>query len=213
MHFNLKNWASLVNGIFYGELYQNIDHQLDFILTSFSFIRIILPFHELSMIDAYHWLFIIEFFLIYAIGIVRNWDIEGITFGLCFILVFGGFLYWAAPAFGPFIFRPDIDVLKSQKFMLDYYSSYLASSGLLYEPKDFAAPLAAMPSLHIAHGTFFLLFSRKKNRPLAIFCGFLLFYFIVEASALGWHFLIDFPVGVGLTLIALHAAKKAGYDV
>ena len=213
VHFNIKNWSGLINNNNFDEYYYNIDQYFSWILNLFSFVRIFLGFDYLSTIDAYHILFGLEFLGVYLWCFFRKKDVEGVSFGIGFILIIGAFFYCATPAFGPFIFRSDLNVFKIQTLMFNYYASYLSSLGLSYRPEFFVAPLAAMPSLHIAHSYFFFSLMKKENSYIKWFSGILVFYFFIEAVSLGWHYLSDLLMGVVLATIAYRVTIKVGYYV
>lgn len=213
VHFNIKNWSALINNNNFDEYYYKIDQYFLWILQLFSFLRIILGFDYLSTLDAYHILFGLEFLGIYVWCFFRKKDVEGVSFGIGFILVFGALFYCITPAFGPFIFRSDLNVFKIQTFMFNYYASYLSSLGSYYHPEFFIAPLAAMPSLHIAHSYFIFSLMKKEKWYFKWITGVLVFYFCIEAVSLGWHYLSDLLVGAILAIVAYRFTIKVGYYV
>ncbi len=66
----------------------------------------------------------------------------------------------------------------------------------------FISGLAAMPSLHLAHATVFLIYSMSLNIYFKILFVLSWIIFFIDSMALGWHYFIDIPVGVLLGVLA-----------
>lgn len=211
LHFNFKAWMPLVNGRSYDEAFQAVDELFWPVVAAFSWLRgaiaDILPW---NLNRAYHSLFVLMFFVAFSAHALcdRPEKQRQLVLGVCLILLAGGLMYWIAPAVGPFIYREGLnpDSTRSQHYMM-YLFHGVVSSGEL-PPGYFTAPLAAMPSLHVAHALFFTLFAARSLRWL--FWAFLplLLWIVLESVATGWHYLIDLPVGAGLALVVLVLIRR-----
>ena len=124
-------------------------------------------------------------------------------YGIALILMLGGVSYWAFPALGPFVFRgggsPFADA--QQQYMLHAWISARRSGS--YPAAFFVIPLAAMPSLHVAHSVHFTLRAMASRRLtwLAKLYVPLTAFIFAEAWLSGWHYLLDLPAGLALSAL------------
>jgi hypothetical protein len=206
LHFNFKAWMPLVNGRLYDDAYQGIDLRLAPVVDSFLAARTFVAAHApFNVNPLYHGLFVGMFFLstsVHALADTPRRQREFIL-GLCLILLLGGVGYWAAPAVGPFVHRQGLNPIsvEVQRGMLAMFDHVRETRSL--PPGYFAAPPAAMPSLHIGHALFMLLFAVRSARWLALLYVPVFGWFVVESVAAGWHYLIDLPVGAALAIFCL----------
>lgn len=209
LHFNFKAWIPLVNPALYDTLYLNCDDNLRAIVSSFFWVR--RQIATLGNVDfAYHRLFVGMFFVSMAAHSV--WDTtlgqRRLVMGLCLILLAGGISYWIAPALGRFLFEPGMNAAASetQRNMLRQWHELRATG--VFPANYFVAPLAAMPSLHIAHAVLFTVHARAISKTL--FVVFFLFtgWFVVESVASGFHYLIDLPMGGLLMWVCFSLSRR-----
>lgn len=211
LHFNFKLWAQLANPNRYDTLYATIDQALsplvlgiDFLNLGFAPLKAILP-------NAYHDVFIAMFLVTFlCLAAVRRISaFRQCLLAVAWVLVLGGLAYFPAPALGPFVFTLDIDshAGRIQQDMLGFMQTFLASGGRDYAGGNFIMPLAAMPSLHIAHAFVLLYYAWRNLRWLGYAYLPLFFFLFSEAIASGWHYLIDLPAGLLLALLCINLAR------
>lgn len=110
------------------------------------------------------------------------------NFSICCVLLMGGVLYWIAPALGPFIYG---EATESQHYMMMVHER-IRVEGVI--PRDFFIEgLAAMPSLHLAHASVFVIYMTRVWRPSAAFFIFCWLWFFIESMSSGWHYFVDIP--------------------
>lgn len=206
VHFNLKAWMPLVHRRLFDVELIGTDRGLEPLVTLLFFLRraIAAPLDRLGVpVDAiYHGAFVGMFFVALSAHAVFD-SLRGlrrVVLGACFILLAGGLCYWVLPARGPFLFRVGESRLAdaAQADMLGRFQELVRTGRP--PPGYFAAPLAAMPSLHTAHATFFTLVAYRRLRWLALPFGLILCWILIEAVAAGWHYLLDLPAGMLLAV-------------
>lgn len=206
LHFNFKAWMPLVNPSSYDEVFQRLDDLLWPLVATFCLLRQTIE-HILPVDpnNAYHALFVGMFFAAFAAFALFGTALQlrRLVLGVCLILLLGGVGYWVCPAVGPFLYREGLnpDSTLAQRHMYALFCRVVETGDL--PPGYFVAPLAAMPSLHVAHALFFTLFAFKSHRWLGWIFLPLLFWIIIESVASGWHYLADLPVGAVITLITI----------
>jgi hypothetical protein len=210
VHFNFKAWMPLVNGTSFDAVHQRVDESLWPVVAAFSWLREtiagVLPF---EVDRAYHSLFVGMFFVAFAAHAMTDTPLRQrqLVLGVCLILLVGGMMYWIAPALGPFLYREGLNEqsVQSQTYMLQMFHFLVSNHEI--PPGYFAAPPAAMPSLHVAHALFFTLFAWESLRKLFWVFLPLLIWIILESVASGWHYVADLPVGAALALVTLRGVK------
>jgi hypothetical protein len=112
------------------------------------------------------------------------------------------------PAVGPFIFATDQQTVFTgyQNHMYSLYQ-LLINTQVIPNGYFINAP-AAMPSLHTANSFFFLIMAKRSLYYLAVFYAFLFVYIIIFAIGSGWHYVIDLPFGIIISLFALYLVDK-----
>lgn len=211
LHFNFKAWMPLVNPYSYDEHYQRLDDWAWPLRDGFLSIRqAIADKVTVDMNHAYHGLFVALFFLSISLHAILDTPRRQrqLILGLCLILLLGGVGYWVAPAVGPFLYREGVNPLSTdaQHHMLAMFHQVSASGQL--PPGYFTAPLAAMPSLHIAHALFLTLFAARMLRCLLLLYLPVFLWIVVASVASGWHYLIDLPMGAALSLACFWLAAR-----
>jgi hypothetical protein len=211
LHFNFKAWMPLVNSHLYDAFYNRIDQHLWLLLQLFIDIRQFIASQAPFNLDfLYHHLFVAMFFISFSAHALFDKPLHQrqLVLGACLILLIGGLSYWIAPAEGAFLYRNGFSdgTLITQRSMHKAFIS-VKSTGIL--PFGyFSAPLAAMPSLHIAHALFFTWFAGRLCRWLLFLYVPALSWLIIDSVYLGWHYLIDIPAGVLICIICIILAIK-----
>jgi hypothetical protein len=142
-----------------------------------------------------------------SIAVLRKFVIASML-----VHMLGGLSYLIAPALGPFIYETGVNALEAQRqtYMLAAHHASLAGGAAWFEahgPSHLATGLAAMPSLHVASSGVFVYFAWQHERYLTWFYAPLFVFIMIEAVASRWHYLIDIPAGLALTVIAVGAAE------
>lgn len=200
LHFNFKSWVPLVNSNLYDPFYMSIDNALSgIVFWSQNAIS-----HIPGAAYFYHKIFVIMFCLSFAIHLAFDSlpNFRKVVAGVCFILLFGGVSYWFFPAVGPFIYQNTLpDFFNVQQKM---YDLYLIVYMYHYIPAGyFISPLAAMPSLHVAHSFFLTFMAMRSVKPLGFFYIPLFLFLCITAVASRWHYIIDLPFGLLLSFLAI----------
>lgn len=211
LHFNFKLWAQLVNPSRFDDLYLAIDQALPWLMQLIGFLN--LGFTPLKTVlpDAYHDVFVAMFlatFLCLA-ATHRLRAFEQSLLAVAWVLILGGLAYLPAPALGPFLYDADLGSHASfiQQDMLGFMQSFLVSNGREYTGGNFIMPLAAMPSLHIAHAFILLYYAWKNLRWLGYAYLPMFLFLLSEAIASRWHYLIDLPAGLLIALLCIKVAR------
>lgn len=203
LHFNFKSWTPIMNPNNYDPELQDLDVMLAFpkLIRDIRFsIYNSFPF-DLNFL--YHNLFVMNFFIINFIMAYKGLEnLRSLNLSIALVLLFGGVLYWAFPASGPFVFvnNPYVEVNQLQTAMFEAYQE-IKNAGIIPDG-FFVAGLAAMPSLHLAHATVFLIYSMSLNTYFKILFVLSWVIFFIDSMALGWHYFIDIPVGILLGVLA-----------
>lgn len=211
LHFNFKLWAQLVNPSRFDDLYLAIDQALPWLMQLIGFLN--LGFTPLKTVlpDAYHDVFVAMFlatFLCLA-ATHRSRAFEQSLLAIAWVLILGGLAYLPAPALGPFLYDADLGSHASfiQQDMLGFMRRFTTSNGQDYERGNFIMPLAAMPSLHIAHAFVLLYYAWKNLRWLGYAYLPLFLFLLTEAITSHWHYLIDLPAGLLIALLGIKVAR------
>lgn len=210
VHFHFKMWIPLVNPSEFDGVLFAIDQWLSPVLEGFRVLRAVIG-GPLPLQDAwYDVVYFAMFPLAYcshALG-DRRWLYPSIV-ALVLVHVIGVGLYYFFPASGPFIFEEGANA-RATVAQEQMYAQYrlMREGGVAYlemnAPAYFSAPVAAMPSLHVA-ASFSLAYYAVRGRiwlaPLAIFVAV---WMPIEAVVSRWHYLVDVPAGLlfGLIVVA-----------
>lgn len=135
-----------------------------------------------------------------------------LSLSLCYLI--GVLSYFLLPTLGPAFYDPDqfSYIRKAVTFTpmiqgLLQRSTQSVASGQL-QSIDTYAFIAGMPSLHMAHETVMLFFSRKSS---VMFVLSLIFWILslVAVLVLGWHYLFEALAGVIFALVVVSIALLA----
>ena len=146
----------------------------------------------------FHHIVLVGLFL-FGLGNMREQLKYLSSLSLCYLL--GGFLYHLYPAMGPAYYAPDEFLyLKSFAPKTLYFQDFLwrstqeAVNGRLMKVETYAF-IACMPSLHMAHETVMLFYS-KWSPLMLMLSGFFWISSFMAVLVLGWHYLFDVIIGV-----------------
>lgn len=211
LHFNFKAWMPLVNPHLFDEFYYKVDLYLWPVLQLFMSIRFFVTSLAPFNLDfLYHHLFIAMFFISFSVHALFDSPLHQrqLALGVCLILLIGGVSYWFAPAEGAFLYRAGVSegTFLCQKNMHTWFN--FVKSTWQIPPGYFAASLAAMPSLHIAHALLFTWFAGRS-------CRLLLFLYIpatcwltIESVCSAWHYIIDLPAGFIICFLCIYLVTR-----
>ena len=218
LHFNLKMWIPIVNPALYDAEFMAIDEQLRWLVDFLTWISAAV--HSLVS-DEIRWyqanlsvMFVLAFCYLSA---ERNAAYPRFAVGVLLVLSIGGLSYLVTPALGPFIFEtsPDRLAAEAQLGMYEAYQevreegmAWILRSGSRY----FTGPLAAMPSLHVAHATvitYYIITSRSALTPLFVIMWS---WMVIDSIALRWHYVIDAPAGFALALFVIWLTNRIFRD-
>jgi hypothetical protein len=214
VHFNLKAWMPLVHSRLFDAELQASDWGFGELVPWFIALRQRLAagfVHVgLDLDPLYHHAFVAMFFTSFmahgALGSARNF--RRVVLAVSLVLLLGGVLYWVLPAKGPFVFRPSEshDAAQAQQQMAVAFDTFVRTR--VPPPGYFTLPLAAMPSLHVAHATLFTALAFRRFPWLGACFLVVLLFILVEAVASGWHYVLDLPVGALLAGACLWLAER-----
>jgi hypothetical protein len=209
LHFTLKMWIPVINPALFDAEYMAIDKKLRWLVDSFTWLSTALHTTLSEDVRWYQVDFSVMFILSFCyFSAERNAEYPRFAVGILLVLSIGGLSYLIAPALGPFIFEtsPDKMAAQAQLGMHEAYQevqkegmAWILRSGSRY----FTGPLAAMPSLHVAHATvmtYYMLRSRSTLAPLFVI---LWSWILIDSIALRWHYVVDAPAGFALALLVI----------
>jgi hypothetical protein len=147
----------------------------------------------------FHHIVLVALFL-FALGDRRE-QLRYLTcLSLCYLL--GGGLYYFYPAWGPAYYAPaDFGYLREGAPQTVFFQEMLwkatqeSIQGSLAKIEPYAF-IACMPSLHMAHETIMLFYSRRSSMML-LFSGLFWLSSFVAVLVLGWHYFFD-VIGGGI---------------
>jgi hypothetical protein len=194
VHFNLKLWSHLINPHSWDPWFNEIDHHLPMIFAvAYPVATTVRRFWSFS--NSYSDLFILMFVIAFTYHGIKGGfkEFEKVVTTCALVLGIGGIAYSFAPAFGPLMNEdPPFRYMTAMKV---FTINFIESRGLNYDPEMFAAVLAAMPSLHVAHATVFTWYALSYRRELLAFFIPVLIYICSDALATRFHYVIDLPAG------------------
>ncbi len=214
VHFHLKMWVPLVNDRSFDASFFAIDEALRPVVEGMRVARrataSLLPRADVWYDLAFFSMFSLAFWS-HSLG-PRRWLFHNM-FGITIVEVLGPLLYLAAPACGPFLFEAgdNARATLAQQEMYGRYSA-LQEGGLVWMdangPAYFTAPVAAMPSLHLA-ATFVLAYYAVRARLwIAPFAVLGVTWIALEAVASRWHYLVDLPAGLFVAVVAIAGTNR-----
>ena len=211
LHFNFKSWTPLVNATLYDPIYMNIDYYLSSIVQWSQVMILELPFYSPEYL--YYKVFIIMFIVSFVVHLTFDsmQNFRKVVVGFCLILLIGGISYWLFPAIGPFVYQDYTTGFTPVQHRMYTLYSYVCDNRLI-PPGYFTSALAAMPSLHVAH-SFFLTFMAIRSVKILGFLYVPLFvYIFIAAIASRWHYIIDLPFGILLSITVIWLVNRIYSD-
>lgn len=206
-HFNLKLWAGLLNTERFDALYARIDVAQEGCVEFLKAFGFFLGHWLFNWPTAYHDAFVAMFV---AALLVHSWvsvyALERLVTAIGLVLLFGGLAYVIAPAWGPFVYQPTMN--PAQSAMMEFQSRFVNSAGAIFHGNNFIMPLAAMPSLHVAHAWLLLQMMAQLSRWTLLATAPVAVYITGEALNSGWHYLIDIPAGLLIMGMAVSVLKR-----
>ncbi|MBK9445994.1 MAG: phosphatase PAP2 family protein [Betaproteobacteria bacterium] len=212
-HFNFKLWAQLVNPHRFDDWYQWSDLLLWPLVDGVSLINLgFVPLKQ-WLPNAYHDIFVFMFFTSFAVhAITRSGRrcLSELVTAVALVLSLGGAAYMLAPAWGPFIYSPDEDAFSFhiQQGMSAFQSRFVLSAGQVYDGAEFISPLAAMPSLHVAHAWLLWGYAARYVRWLGYAYLPLVIFISTEAVVSRWHYVIDLAAGLCIAYLCVVISRK-----
>ena len=213
-HFNLKMWIPLINGTLFDPVYFATDNAVRWLIDGIIAVRLGLA-RDNVMVD--HW-YQLLFFASFAIsfiyhGVVNRRFFYPYVLAIIVMLCVGGLSYLVAPAVGPFIYEPGVNLIATQaqaNMWAAFQQVQLNGAAWIGEhgPSYFTGPLAAMPSLHIGNGLISTYYMVRGRTPLAWVFGALFGWVFIESIAARWHYLIDAPFGLLLAIAVIYLANR-----
>lgn len=209
VHFNFKVWMPLVNHSLFDRELAMTDEMFGGLVPALIQLRraiaAVLSGWGVNVDLAYHQLFLLLFFVSTGAHALLDTPrgLRHIVLSVSLILLLGGCLYWVMPAKGPFVFRgvESTAARVTEQTMERLFDQFVATRTV---PKGYlVVPLAAMPSLHMAHSLLFCLYAWRRFRLLLIIFLPSLAWIFVEAVAAGWHYLLDLGAGSVLAVVVL----------
>lgn len=203
---NFKLWSILSPDLWDGA-YMAIDHALAPLLHALQTVTQQLGIREDAYFAVYLYLFIGSYIVSAAAG--RDALQHALTLS-ALIFIVGGLAYHIAPAFGPFLYfsLPGAEghYYDTQRYMLEFSEQFRASNGAAFTPKDFEAPLGAMPSLHTAHAIGLLLVMWRIHWGFGVMMIPVALYIGVFAMLTGFHYIVDLPAGAVIAIVCYYAS-------
>lgn len=212
-HFNFKLWAQLINPYRFDDWYQSSDLALGPLFDAIFIVNLGFVPLKTWLPNAYHDIFVFMFFTSFAVHAISESGrkcLSELATAIALVLSVGGVAYMIAPAWGPFIYSPDEDAFSFhiQQGMSAFQDRFLASSGLEYHGSEFISPLAAMPSLHIAHAWLLLVYAARHVRWLGYAYLPLVLFIFTEAVVSRWHYVIDLAVGLCIAYLCILISRR-----
>ena len=151
------------------------------------------------------------------LSVTRNRYYPQFCLGVLLTLAIGGLSYLIAPAVGPFIYEDGLNPLATEAQAAMYWAHLQAvEHGMPWireaGPAYFTGGLAAMPSLHIAQALSMTYFVYRAGSPLFVLFLLICFWVTIESVASRWHYIIDLPAGLLLSLLVIWLAHKLCRD-
>ena len=218
LHFNLKMWIPIINPALYDAEYMAIDEKLRWLVDFLTWLSTAIHSNLSDEVRWYQVDFSVMFILAFCyFSVQRNAEYPRFAVGVLLVLSIGGLSYLVAPALGPFIFETSPDKLAAQA-QLGMYEAYqeVQKEGMAWIRRSgsryFTGPLAAMPSLHVAHATVITYYIIVSRSALAPFFVIMWSWILIDSIALRWHYVIDAPVGFALALFVIWLTNRIFRD-
>ncbi|HVP31694.1 MAG TPA: phosphatase PAP2 family protein [Myxococcota bacterium] len=214
VHFHVKMWVPLVNPRSYDASYFAVDERLHAVIEGLRAVRralaALIPSADIWYELGFFSMFSLSFWFHAASR--RRWHYHNMV-SLVVAEVLGALLYLVAPAVGPFVFERGDNAMatEGQLRMYDQYLAFkaggvqwLAAHGSGY----FTAPLAAMPSLHLAAALVMAYYAVRARLLIAPFAVAVVGWIAIESVVSRWHYLVDLPAGLAVALVSIFVANR-----
>ena len=218
LHFNLKMWIPIINPALYDAEFMATDEKLRWLVDFFTWLSRAFRSLVSGEVRWYQVDLSVMFILAFCyLSAERNAEYPRFVVGVLLVLSLGGLSYLVSPALGPFIFETSPDILAAQA-QLGMYEAYqeVREEGMAWILRSgsryFTGPLAAMPSLHVAHATvitYYIITSRSALTPLFVIMWS---WMVIDSIALRWHYVIDAPAGFALALFVIWLTNRIFRD-
>lgn len=138
---------------------------------------------------------------------------------LVFCYLVGAFSYYALPALGPVFYNPDlfkfIKIFAPHTYdiqqLLVHNTSAAQARFTTITQLDVFGFIASMPSLHLAHETIMIYYSRQSKIAL-LASGIFFVGTSISVLIFGWHYTIDIPIGILFGFIMIKLTKQLTTD-
>jgi PAP2 superfamily protein len=213
VHFHIKMWVPLLNPRTYDAPFFAIDKRFHVLIEALRSLRhgiaVVLPRADVWYQLGFFSMFSLSFWF-HAAG-PRRWHYHNIV-ALSATELIGGLSYLVAPAVGPFIFEHGDNAMATaaQLRMYEQFqalrahgASWLQVHGSGY----FTAPLAAMPSLHLAAAVVIAYYAVRAQLVVAPFAIAVVGWISIESVVARWHYLVDLPAGLVVAAVAIALAN------
>ena len=211
IHFNLKLWGLLITDARFDATFREWDEAIAPSWVSFASYRTISAGLGEIWPMAYHDVFVGMFLVslgAHALIPGGRGRLGELATAIAAVLVIGGLSYAIAPAYGPFVFESGTNPAATaiQQQMLDFSTQFAASLGDVYSGHNFIMPLAAMPSLHVAHTLVLFWYAWRHVHWLSMAYLPAVAFIGLEAVAAGWHYAVDLVAGMVICLFCIACA-------
>jgi hypothetical protein len=213
-HFNLKMWLPLINPALFDAEFMATDAYFRWLIDAST--RISVAVHDFYPFKfrLYQYMFLGMFMVSFCnLAARRDEYYPQFAIGIFLVLSLGGFSYLIMPAVGPFIFEPGAQAMttENQDLMYINYQSVQAH-GVQWVNKwggrYFTGSLAAMPSLHVAHGTVMTYYMFKSRASLFPLFPIFWVWIVLESVALRWHYVVDDIAGFFLAVFIIWLVRS-----
>jgi hypothetical protein len=209
-------------GTLYDQELFRIETVLHFGVNPGRFLQGLFPYAPLwKVLDAYYAAF--AFTVVAGVGwfaaTLSIRDRARFAAGFTLLWVLGSWFYLAVPALGPcYALKDDYTEVRasmpSQSATMNLlFAHYGRVLSLHRRPEGVdVSPylgIAAMPSLHVAAQAFFMLFARKRSRPVFLLYAALTAVTFFTAVVSGWHYALDGYAALLLAWVAFAAGSRS----
>jgi hypothetical protein len=201
--FSIKLWEPLIRTVSYDRAYEAIDR------ACFAWMNPLIAWRarwvQIGWINHLYFLLFFGMFLVsFMVHNMRGRsEFRRVFLASLLVQGFGGILYLAAPAIGPFLYHASANawIGGMQHVLLTVRHDELAGGTQWLKAnagKYLTYGLAAMPSLHAAATFVFLYYAWRHVRRLGYVYTAAFTWILIEAMASRWHYGIDLVAGVAL---------------
>jgi len=212
--FNLKLWVPFVNPHSFDAVFWMTDQALRPLVTLCMAAR-----RSIAPVVPYDWNFYLTgFLLLFYLSLLYHATrtprmLRRLIVSATFLQGFGGLVYLALPAIGPFLYEAGVSSSSTaaQRLMLDVRTQSVAHGRRWLSDHGASvlmAGLGAMPSLHVGYAFLFLRHAIRDGRVLLPTYIPIFLFILVTSVANRWHYLVDLPVGLALAALSIRLAWR-----